>query len=556
MGAPDPAVVELPIRPASTVLLVRDSPEGLQVFLLERVAEMAFAAGKTVFPGGAVDRSDHQAGDADGPGADWWAEILQRPADDAIALVTAAMRELYEETGVLLTTYPAASPDPQNRLDLDHHRITWAEFLQTHGLRADPAKLRPWSRWITPTGRTRRYDTYFFVAVIPDGQQADALTSEAVDGHWSTPRAALDRAEAGEIQLMRPTKAVLAEIADYAGTAELLAATVAEPLEVRPEDIGNGERLSGPGWPVPASRLTRVLLAPNPGPMTLDGTNSYLIAAPGSSSVVVVDPGPDDVMHLAGLVENGAVELVLITHRHIDHTAGSLGVHFFTDAPVRALDPEYCLGGEPLVDGEVITAAGVRIEVIATPGHSSDSVCFRLPEDVPLPGRGGEPSQGLGSVLTGDTILGRGTTVLAFPDGSLTDYLRSLDTLVDLGPALTLPAHGPTLPDLAAIASSYRAHRHQRLDQVRAALTTAAVPGPGVDPLAELIDAVTAVVYAEVPADVQFAARKSVAAQVDHLIRAGELADPGSGDPGPTDLLPIDQQRPGPVRTDTIDPNR
>jgi glyoxylase-like metal-dependent hydrolase (beta-lactamase superfamily II) len=247
-----------------------------------------------------------------------------------------------------------------------------------------------------------------------------------------------------------------------------------------------------------SSELTRRLLAPNPGPMTLDGTNSYLLSARGSESVVVVDPGPIDEGHLATLAGAGRVELVLVTHHHADHSAASRRFSELTGAPVRAVDPAYCVGGAPLVGGEEIYAAGVRIRVIPTPGHTNDSVCFQLPDDGPL-----------GAVLTGDTVLGRGTTILGHPDGTLADYLASLASLRALGPATVLPAHGPVLPDLAAICDAYLAHRHERLDQVRAAV-------------AELGDAatvarVTDLVYAETDAAVRFAAEASVAAQLAYL---------------------------------------
>ena len=142
--------------------------------------------------------------------------------------------------------------------------------------------------------------------------------------------------------------------------------------------------------------------------MSLDGTNSYLIGVPESARTVVVDPGPLDEGHLADLAGAGKVELILITHRHRDHTEAAAEFHRLTGAPVRALDPAHCHGGTPLVGGETIHAAGVEVRVLATPGHTSDSVSFHLPQDGPA-----------GSVLTGDTILGRGTTVLDFPDGTL-----------------------------------------------------------------------------------------------------------------------------------------
>ena len=246
------------------------------------------------------------------------------------------------------------------------------------------------------------------------------------------------------------------------------------------------------------TELVSVHVAPNPGPMTLDGTNSYLVGRSGGP-VVVVDPGPPDGEHLAALASAGPVALILITHRHHDHTEAAAAFSERVGAPVRAADPDHChRGGEPLLGGERIIAAGVEIAVVATPGHTADSVCFRLPGDGPT-----------GSVMTGDTILGRGTTVIAPPDGNLTDYLRTLDTLSTLGPAHVLPAHGPDLPDLAAIVDGYRAHRQERLNQIRAALSSL---GPNAS-----VEAVTDAVYIDITPDVRLAAEQSVSAQLEYL---------------------------------------
>ena len=247
-----------------------------------------------------------------------------------------------------------------------------------------------------------------------------------------------------------------------------------------------------------SSALTRSRLAPNPGPMSLDGTNSYVIAAPGSDSAVVVDPGPLDGEHLAALAGAGRVELILLTHHHPDHTEAAAEFHRLTGAPVRALDAALCLGAPPLADGEVLDAAGVRIEVLATPGHTADSVCLYLPDD-------GEH----GSVITGDTILGRGTTVIAFPDGRLGDYLASLRRHETFGDAAALPAHGPVLGSIGQIARAYLAHREERLGQVRTALAELGPDAP--------IGAVTDAVYTDIDPSVRRAAENSVAAQLVYL---------------------------------------
>jgi glyoxylase-like metal-dependent hydrolase (beta-lactamase superfamily II) len=247
-----------------------------------------------------------------------------------------------------------------------------------------------------------------------------------------------------------------------------------------------------------SSALTQFILAPNPGPMSLDGTNSYVISAANANASVVVDPGPADEGHLRRIADLGRVELILVTHRHADHTAGSQRLQELTGAPVRAADPRHCHGGEPLRDGETIRAAGVTIQVLATPGHTSDSVCFHLPDD-----------GAHGSVLTGDTILGRGTTMLDYPDGALGDYLQSLDRLEAIGQAAVLPAHGPVLPSLQAITRAYRGHRLERLGQIREALQRLGTDAT----VAEVADAV----YADVEPSVRRAAEMSVAAQLDYL---------------------------------------
>jgi glyoxylase-like metal-dependent hydrolase (beta-lactamase superfamily II) len=246
--------------------------------------------------------------------------------------------------------------------------------------------------------------------------------------------------------------------------------------------------------------LASVLLEDNPGPMTLDGTNTWLLRAPGATGCVVVDPGEDDVPHLERVAAAaGTVALILITHRHQDHVGGAPWLARQTGAPVRALDPALTVGGAPLVDGEVLEAAGVRLEVVATPGHTADSVSFLLD--------GPDAAQ---AVLTGDHVLGRGTTVIVHPDGALGPYLASLRRLAVLAPGtVVLPGHGPELPDAVAVVTEYLQHREQRLDQVRAALETL---GADASPRQ-----VVEHVYADVDRSVWFAAEMSVRAQLEYL---------------------------------------
>lgn len=254
-----------------------------------------------------------------------------------------------------------------------------------------------------------------------------------------------------------------------------------------------------PQPPVGPRRVTgaaAVVLAPNPGPMTLDGTNTWILRAPDAQSCVVVDPGPLHENHLATVAACGPVASILLTHGHPDHSEGAARLAGLTRAPVRALDPVHRLGDEGLGDGDVVAAAGVELRVAATPGHTSDSLSFVLS------GPGAEPA-----VLTGDTILGRGTTVVAHPDGVLADYLASLRRLRELGDVMVLPGHGPELPSAGVVAEQYLAHREERLAQVREALAAGATTAR------EVVE----VVYADVDRALWPAATLSVLAQLAYL---------------------------------------
>jgi glyoxylase-like metal-dependent hydrolase (beta-lactamase superfamily II) len=239
------------------------------------------------------------------------------------------------------------------------------------------------------------------------------------------------------------------------------------------------------------------VLAPNPSPMTLDGTNTWIVAEPGSESVVVIDPGPLDEGHLDRVltaVGDRRVRAVLLTHGHSDHSAGAARfAELSGSGVVRAADPAHRLGAEGLADGDVIDASGCELRVITAPGHSADSVCLLLTAD--------------GALLTGDTVLGRGTTVIA-GDGNLGDYLRTLDRLQAIADVrVLLPGHGPVLTDPAATLAYYIAHRAERLDQVRGALAA------GAKTPAEIV----AMIYTDVDTSLWPAAEWSVQAQLDYL---------------------------------------
>lgn len=242
-----------------------------------------------------------------------------------------------------------------------------------------------------------------------------------------------------------------------------------------------------------------VLLCDNPSVMTLEGTNTWVLRAPGSQQCLVVDPGPDIDEHLHRVARVGDVVATVLTHGHADHAGGARRFAELTGAPVRAVDPAHRYGSEGLVEGDVLEGAGVVLRVLATPGHTADSVCLMLQAD-------GEAA----SVLTGDTVLGRGTTVIDPRDGELGAYLASLRRLAALPADTTvLPGHGPELADAATVARQYLAHREQRLEQVRSALLTL-----GADATAAQV---VALVYADVDRALWPAAEWSVRAQLDYL---------------------------------------
>jgi glyoxylase-like metal-dependent hydrolase (beta-lactamase superfamily II) len=252
----------------------------------------------------------------------------------------------------------------------------------------------------------------------------------------------------------------------------------------------------------PAGPRARAVLAPNPSPMTLDGTNTWVLGEPGADEVVVVDPGPLHEGHLQTVLDSVAAEgrhvsVVLLTHHHIDHSEGARWLAERAGAPVRALDPHYRLGDEGLADGDVVAAGGLDLLVVGTPGHTSDSLSFLLPGD--------------GGLLTGDTVLGRGTTMVQHPDGRLDAYLDSLGRLADLAATgrvqRILPGHGPLLEEPVAVLDYYQRHRAERLDQVRVA-----VAGGARTPW-EVVE----VVYRDVDRSLWPVAELSVKAQLDYL---------------------------------------
>jgi glyoxylase-like metal-dependent hydrolase (beta-lactamase superfamily II) len=240
------------------------------------------------------------------------------------------------------------------------------------------------------------------------------------------------------------------------------------------------------------------VLAPNPGVMTLDGTNTWVLREPGSDVTVVIDPGPLHEPHLGAVLDRATgdgcrVGMALLTHDHADHAEAAGRFGELSGAPVRRLGHHH----DDLADGDRIEVGGLELLVVATPGHTGDSLSFLLPAE--------------NALLTGDTVLGRGTSVVAWPDGTLAEYLASLERIERLtrSGAVTriLPGHGPDLPDAAGVIRYYIAHRAERLDQVRSAMAAGA----------RTPREVVQIAYTDAPRSNWDAAELSVRAQVDYL---------------------------------------
>jgi glyoxylase-like metal-dependent hydrolase (beta-lactamase superfamily II) len=237
--------------------------------------------------------------------------------------------------------------------------------------------------------------------------------------------------------------------------------------------------------------------------MTLDGTNTWVLRAPGGgdAGVVVVDPGPIENGHVDKVAELGEIAAIVLTHGHFDHSECAPELHERTGAPVIARDPELCIDVDPIPDNPGRTkVAGLDWLTVLTPGHSSDSVSFVLESDRAL--------------ITGDSVLGRGTAVIAHPDGVLGDYLESMQRLRDIAAGdidVILPGHGPIVERPLEVMEYYIAHRAERLDQVRTALAAGD----------EDEDAVVRRVYADVDESLWPYALLSVRAQLDYLRERG-----------------------------------
>jgi glyoxylase-like metal-dependent hydrolase (beta-lactamase superfamily II) len=255
-------------------------------------------------------------------------------------------------------------------------------------------------------------------------------------------------------------------------------------------------------------RVFRVL-APNPGPFTLEGTNTWIV---GWDPCAVIDPGPEDPDHIRAVARAaGTVGAILVTHGHPDHAPGAPMLAELTGSPVYAAHPQPEQGR--LRDDQLVEVGGARLRAIRTPGHAADHVAF--------------VDDRAGALFTGDAVLGRGTTVINPPDGDLSAYLRSLRRMQELRPRTIYPGHGPTVFDGRSKLEEYVAHRAMREEQVIDAI------GAGRRTIEEMVP----LIYAEYPRELHELAGRQILAQLVKLEREGRVSHTGPAERAKYELV-------------------
>lgn len=482
-------------RPAATVLLLRDGPQGLEVLMTRRSPTASFAPGAYVFPGGTIDAADAQV----------HGQAARRPGQDDLRLTQAiaAIRESFEELGVLLARHadgrPAGAADVAA---LDRGQPLLPQCL-ARGLTLAADQVFVLAHWITDRDLPRRFDVPFLVARMPEGQEPVADEAEQFEPAWVRPADALARHEAGSFFMIFPTLRTLERLQKFSTVEAVLAACASEqPLWTSCPRAGlrggaearfmehempygelamvcpDGQLLHSLDWPegraVPLLKNVIRLTAPNPGVMTGPGTNSYLIGD-AATGYIALDPGPNDPQHLQRLWDAAAgdIRMIVCTHSHPDHSPGArplqamckhqppvLGLPSLPTArPGSSFAPDRALQDQEQL---ILAGSGLQhhLKVIHTPGHAANHLCLVLVED--------------GLLFSGDHILNGSTTVVDPPDGDMTAYLDSLDRLsaacVEHGIDFILPAHGHVLGAAKQAIAHLKQHRLQREAKVIAAM--------------------------------------------------------------------------------------
>ena len=488
-------------RIAASLLLLRDGPQGLEVLMLRRAERDGdLRSGVAVFPGGVVDAQDHEAHACLLGPDDATASLALGLAQGGLDYWVAALRETFEEVGLLLAdrAFEPALVQPW-RDRLQQGRCSIAQMCREVGLRLDGRELVYFSHWLTPPGHPKRFDTRFFLVQAPPDQVAEADLGEALELMWLTPHQAMDPER--QLKLLPVTRRTLQELGQSATVAEALAAargrTQIELTMPRVARSAKGPRILLPDEPAyaevarldphgrqdvscellpgPAVRLSDRLwriTAPNGSIMTGPGTNTYLVGSEGHWTVV--DPGPASPEHhqavLAALALcGGRLERILVTHTHKDHSPAAAALAQATGAPVwgrRPLhaewqDESFAPQREPAPGERIAAAPGCTLRAVHTPGHASNHLCYLLEEERTL--------------LTGDHVMQGSTVVINPPDGDMRAYMASLQALLELDLEWLAPGHGFLMAQPHQAIRRLIAHREQREARV---LTGLRASGP------------------------------------------------------------------------------
>jgi glyoxylase-like metal-dependent hydrolase (beta-lactamase superfamily II)/8-oxo-dGTP pyrophosphatase MutT (NUDIX family) len=525
-------------RPAATLILLRDGSSGPEIFMLKRSPSAAFVANAYVFPGGGLDPADHKALDRVRGLTEIEANRRLGVETGGLAYWVAAVRECFEEAGILIAVEESGAPLDPGRADaLAVHRnavnagtLAFGDFLERERLAIPAQSIAYFSHWITAPGRPRRFTARFFVARAPHGQHGSHDDGETVASEWVRPQVALERCEKGEIELVHPTRMSLTELAPFGGADEAFefassridieadASCWANGKDGRklfrrheppyaeihwsdPEEAGDTSYDLVPGVPKRLDRHVTRVIAPNPGVMTGPGTNAYLV---GDGELALIDPGPAIDSHVEALLKAaaGQIRWILCTHTHMDHSPAAKRIGEATGAIVmgRPAPPgtNQDQGFAPdrvLEHGERIACGPVTLRAIHTPGHASNHLCYLLEETRML--------------FTGDHVMQGSTVVINPPDGDMRAYLASLEMLLAEDIAILAPGHGYLIGRPHREVSRLIAHRMAREAKVVAAMQKL---GPAA------LDALVPEVYADVSPRLYPVAARSLSAHLDKLI--------------------------------------
>ncbi len=553
MSSPTPSAAPAakPLRPAATLVVMRDSPRGLETLLLRRGERNDQSSGAWVFPGGLLDAQDREAHRCCGGLAPHEADAALGMADGALDYFVAAVRECFEEAGLLLARAADGAIVPLHEEQSRHmgpwrgrlHRgeATITEFCEAFGLTLALDEIAYHTRWVTPAIRPKRWDTRFFFAIAPQGQESAHDEIELVEQLWLTPAEALARGD--DLKLLNPTKTTLSMMARFASAAEVMAhvreprtealamprvadgpegmmpvgpdhGAWAEVGKLDPQGHGHASYVITPGRPVRLSpRIIRVT-AENPGMMTGPGTNTYLVGGGPNNRWVVIDPGPDLGPHLDAIraALPGPLAGILVTHTHPDHSPAAATLARETGAPVMGRIATHPQNQDPsfapsrvLDDGDrVAVDEGVTLRALHTPGHASNHLCYLLEEEALL--------------FTGDHVMQASTVVIGPPDGDMAVYLASLRRLVGIGLRWLAPGHGFLMGSPDKVLEGIVAHRLKREAKVVSALEQLG---------AAEVDALLPVVYDDVRPALHPMARRSLTAHLLKLRTDGRAAQTG-----------------------------